>query len=196
MKKLAVILTLMLVSLNSFSYAEPTNVCTGQTSIFGGPGGDSFPWSDARPFPWSTIQGTWVNKDPFNQTLVFIFKVTRSTDKVKQLYAEVYDARECVSASKSSKLKGVGFLSSSERNVVRLNMNNILVKLALFKSEDLDINKYVCGQTTLGATLYRLDQPTEFDSGLLIRDTDLEDLESTSYLLKKISNSTEYKCKR
>ena len=75
-------------------------------------------------------------------------------------------------------------------------MNNILVKLALFKSEDLDINKYVCGQTTLGATLYRLDQPTEFDSGLLIRDTDLEDLESTSYLLKKISNSTEYKCKR
>lgn len=189
-------LTLILVSLGSFSFAEPTNVCTGQSTTFGGPGGDSFPWSDARPFPWNTIQGTWINKDPYNKGLVFIFKVTRSTDKVKQLYAEVYDIRECGSLNKSNKLTGVGIVSSSERNVVRMNMNNILVKLALFKTEDLDINKYICGQTTLGATLYRLDQSSVLGSTLLISDTDLEDLESSNYLLKKISNSTDYKCKR
>ncbi len=195
MKKLIVLLTLIMVSMGSFAQAQ-LQMCNAGSTTFGGPGGDAFPWSVAKPFPWNTIQGIWINKDQHNRNLIFVFKVTRSTEKIKQLYAEVYDARECGSLNKQYKLKGVGILSSSEKNVVRLNLNNILVKLALFKSEDLDINKYVCGTNTLGATLYRLDEEAIEEGGLVVKDSELTDMESASYMLKKISNSTEYKCKR
>jgi hypothetical protein len=161
--------------------------------IYGG-GGDAFPWSAAKPFPWASVEGLWTSIDDNKSNIIFEFKVTRSTAQLKQLLVSVYDANNC----KKANMRGVGLINSFEKNVVRVNMNNVLLKLAMFKMQDLQTNNNssMCGQKALGASFYRLTEDSDKDLEANPKSEKLDFEDAASMLLKKISNPSAYKCKK
>lgn len=160
--------------------------CANESKPFGG-GTDAFPWSIAKPFPWTSIQGIWTATSEDGANLYFEFKVTRSTSKIKQLAVEIYHAKDC----KKAYMRGVGVTSNTEKNTVRVNMNNVLLKLALFNTADLELTSPSCGYKALGATFFKLNDDGDgtFRAARTARST-----ESRNVLLKKISNSSSFKC--
>lgn len=191
-----ILAVLLLVTTTTFAQQRPplslnvnTNQCLEDFSVFKG-GGDLFPWSVARPFPWTSVEGLWKSVDPTKSNIIFEFKVTRTTEKLKQLLVLVYDLKKCKSAS----ISGVGLINNSEKNVVRVNMNNVMLKLAMFKTQDLELKTLSCGVRAMGASFYKLsDELSEFDSSIYGGQDNVED--SANLLLKKISDTTAFKCK-
>ena len=187
MKK--ILLILLFIGSSAFASNGLPNLCEGNEGGFvpAGKGGhDTLPWSAAKPFPWTTIQGVWSAQDD-QLDLLISFKVIRSTAKLKQLSVEIYDSSNC----KTKPLRGVGIL---EKNTVRVNMNDILFKMALFNTADLKLSTNSCRDTAFAATFVNLADNEEsslrpkvdigFTSG------------SRSVILKKLSSSTTvYKCR-
>jgi hypothetical protein len=126
---------------------------------------------------------------------VFEFKVTRTTDKLKQLSVLIYDMNNC----KKMNMRGVGVINNSEKNVVRVNVNNVMLKLAMFKIADLELNSLTCGSRAMGASFFKLaDGDDEFENKIQydVKTQPLDIEDSTSMLLKKISDTTNYECKK
>jgi len=175
-------------------FAQSTNICSNDALPAGKGGGGVvvFPWSIAKPFPWTSIQGVWVvaNATNIQSNLVFEFKVTRSTEKMKQLFVQIYERDNC----KKAYMRGVGIVNTSEKNVVRINMNNVLMKVGMFNTEDLEMDTYTCGPKSLGATFYRLvdnDDRITYDTSVGAINT-----EESNMILKKVSNASQYRCKK
>ena len=171
-----------------------TNVCSSDSLPAGKGGGGVvvFPWSIARPFPWTSIQGVWTvaNATDAQSNLIFDFKVTRSTDKMKQLFVEIYERNNC----KKAYMRGVGIVNTADKNIVRINMNNVLMKLGMFNTADLELDTYTCGPKSLGATFYRLAdneaQISNYSSGIINAE------KSSNMILNKVSNANIYRCKK
>jgi len=177
-------------------FAQSTNICSNDTFPAGGKGGGGvvvFPWSVARPFPWTSIQGVWVvaNANNDQSNLVFEFKVTRSTEKMKQLFVQIYERDNC----KKAYMRGVGVVNNTDKNVVRINMNNVLMKVAMFNTADLEMDTNTCGPKSLGANFYRLvdnDDRRTYDFG----GSGSINNEESNMILKKVSNASQYRCKK
>ena len=191
-----IILALLLVICTDV-FAQPNlnNMC-GNGALPAGGGHDTFPWSIAKPFPWASIQGVWtvVNANEAQKNLVFEFKVTRSTEKSKQLFVQIYERDNC----KKSYMRGVGIVNSAEKNVVRINMNNVLMKLALFKTADLEMDAQTCGPKALGVNLYRLidNDGSEIQSKKPRSPALPNEEDSANMLLRKVLNADQYRCKK
>lgn len=171
MKKLLV-LVILFIQFGAFAQ----NTCGFTTQGF-----DNFPWSVAQPFAWNEIQGIWkVDSQP--ETL-FRFKVTRQTSRFKQLNVEVYSRLDC----SQPVMKGIGLVSVFEKNVVRINMDNKLMKIAWFDSRDLKMNPLVCGQTVLATSIIDLEGDLFYTA---------EEQEPTILMLKKITSSLDLFCKK
>lgn len=191
MKKLMLAVLLLFCS-GVFAQVNSGNTCTGVAIPAGGH--DTFPWSIAKPFPWTSIQGVWTvaNASKEQESLVFEFKVTRTTDKLKQLFVEIYDRENC----KKAAMRGVGVVNTAERNVVRVNLNNVLMKLAMFNTADLEMDTNTCGPKTLGATFYRLIDNKNLPANLKSGTETINTEESSNMILKKISNALDFRCKK
>lgn len=107
-------------------------------------GVDGFPWSIAKPFPWSDIQGIWKLRDgvvPFYLKA----KVIRTTSNRKILNLSVISQGNCSRPI----AQGLGYIDFSERNVVRAILNDGVekyqLKLAAFSVRDLEIDSNSCG---------------------------------------------------
>lgn len=178
---------------NAFAQAS-INTCSSDAlpSGKGGGGVVVFPWSSARPFPWTSIQGVWIvaNANEAQANLIFDFKVTRSTDKMKQLFVEIYERNNC----KKAYMRGVGIVNTADKNIVRINMNNVLMKLGLFNTADLELDTYTCGPKSLGATFYRLADNEATISSFTPGTVNAES--SSNMILKKVTNANLYRCKK
>lgn len=184
MKRLAVILLVMVSAL--FTQAATSQGMQCGPTVQGGV--DVFPWSLAQPFPWSSIQGLWKVSDEPN--VVLKFKVTRVSQSSKHLMVEVYDRYNCT----GPEFKGVGIINASEKNVVRINLtdtsgNSKLMKLAMFESEALQLDKELCGSSVLAASL--IDFEIDISSFSAPSPT-----EPSNMMLKKITNSLDFKCNK
>ena len=171
-------------------FAQNTNTCSSTTFPASGGGVTVWPWSLAKPFPWTSIQGVWTAVGADKSNLVFEFKVTRSTDKIKQLFVEIYNREDC----KKAYMRGVGVVNADQKNVVRVNMNNVLMKLAMFNTADLEMDANSCGTKTLGATFYRLTEPE--DSFYENSSGSTNASQSSNIVLKKVSNANLNRCKK
>ncbi len=158
------------------------NMC-GNT-IQGGP--DYFPWRQAQPFPWTTIQGLW--KVQGNADFILKIRVIRQTARIKQIDAEIYSREESCS---EPKLKGVGLVTAFEKNVVRINVDNKLIKLAIFDSLDLEMNPAMCGERVMAVSM--IDLGSDLDSPFVSAELPYE---STNMVLKKITSSLDLYCKK
>ncbi|AZZ35391.1 hypothetical protein CIK05_00765 [Bdellovibrio sp. qaytius] len=152
-------------------------------------GADTFPWSLAQPFPWDTIQGLWRVSDEPDQ--VVRMRVVREDLKVKHLSVDVLSRRACAST-----MKGVGLVTAAEKNVVRLSLTDDqgethLMKLAFFDTRDLRLDQNICGASVLAATVVHFDGEGEDD----IAD-DQKPVEQSNMMLKKITDSTDFHCKK
>lgn len=172
---------LVIASLFFSLTAAAQNTC-GPT-IQGGP--DYFPWSVAQPFPWAKIQGLWRLQG--DSSLVLKLKVIRQTSRIKQLEVEVYSRS---SGCAAPLIKGVGLLNSSEGNVIRINLDNKLIKLAAFNSSDLELNSALCGQQVMAISM--IDLGSDFGAPL---DT-VNQYQAKNMLLKKFSASLDLNCKK
>jgi hypothetical protein len=188
MKRL-ILAVLFVFCSNVFAQVSINNTCSG-TALPSGGGSDTFPWSVARPFPWTSIQGVWTVVDIEKSNLVFEFKVTRTTEKSKQLFVEIYERGNC----KKAYMRGVGVVNTTEKNVVRINMNNVLMKVAMFNTADLEMDTNTCGPKSLGATFYRLADTADYEMKNEKAMINVE--QSSNMILKKVSNSYLYRCKK
>jgi hypothetical protein len=190
MKKASFFAALLVSAFLSVSTAGTTiqNMCQADLTPFGGV--DVFPWSAARPFPWTSIEGRWITEDESMGHLHFQFKVLRTTQSIKQLAVQIFDIRNC----DRPVMNGIGIIATDEKNVMRVVfMNDILLKIALFRTSDLklDDRTSVCTEKLLGATFYKIQEDDGIiDSGPEQKTTDLKNV-----VLKKISSKTDFKCK-
>ena len=185
------------VSLQASADRAFAAVNTCNKTILGG--SDVFPWTVAEPFPWKTIQGVW--KVHNNSDMLFQFRVTNPNKKNRRLLVQVYSRENCVEPL----YKVPGVISDTEKDVVRLQIDDKLMKLAWFNTAHLKMNPYQCGEFVMAASIIASDVTNinvpGFSSGRT--DVDLpppgqDDENSTieNFFLKKISNSLEIYCKR
>lgn len=194
MKQVALLLAVVLSGL--FTHAQEGDVVGGDKQTKAGlcgyntaGGADTFPWSLAQPFPWDTIQGLWKVSDDPDQ--VVRMRVVRQNKKVKHLSVDVLSRLACAST-----MKGVGIITAAEKNVVRLSLTDTegqthLMKLAFFDARDLKLDMNVCGESILAATMVHFEGEGEDDTGGSQKPT-----EQSNMMLKKITNSTEFYCKK
>jgi len=190
-KQVTLILALVCTVLFNQAFAQADtfpaeNKCGYKTS---GGGADTFPWSLAQPFPWDSIQGLWKVSDDTDQ--VVRMRVVRQDIKSKHLSVDVLSRRACAST-----MKGVGIITAAEKNVVRLSLTDSqgqthLMKLAFFDTTDLKLDRNLCGQSVLAATVVHFDGEGEGDSAL-----DTKPAEQSNMMLKKITDSTDFYCKK
>lgn len=117
-----------------------------------GGGVDGFPWSIAKPFPWSDIQGVWKLRDGANPYYLKA-KVIRTTSNRKILSLSVISEGNCAKPI----AQGLGYIDFSERNVVRAIMNDGIakyqIKIASFDVRDLEMDAYTCGENVVAASI-------------------------------------------
>lgn len=194
MKQVALLLTVVLSGL--FAHAQVDDVVGGDKQTKAGScgyntlgGADTFPWSLAQPFPWDSIQGLWKVSDDPDQ--VVRMRVVRQDQKAKHLSVDVLSRLACAST-----MKGVGIITAAEKNVVRLSLTDTfgqthLMKLAFFDTRDLKMDTNVCGQSVLAATVVHFEGEGEDDGS-----SNQKPAEQSNMMLKKITNSTEFYCKK
>ncbi len=181
MKNMIFVLSLIF-GLNVFAM----NSLTCGSTIQGGP--DVFPWSTgkAQPFPWSKIQGLWVVEG--QSDLIFKLKVIRQTARLKQLEVEIYSNSESCS---EPQMKGVGIITALEKNVIRINANNKLIRLAVFNPLDLELNADLCREPILAATV--IDLGFEYETPYNVAEANFQ---TSNMVLKKITPSLNLYCKK
>ncbi len=178
------IFLLVVVALVSISSASAQERCSG-LSIMGGV--DVFPFSLAKPFQWSDIQGIW--KVSGSENIVMKFRVIRQTEEVKQLEVQVYDR---VKNCSEPFLKGKGFVSTDEPNIIRMSVGGKLLTFAWFYPADLEMNPKDCGESVLVANFIDLNgrSTAARNRGNLFTS------ESSNMMLKKITSSLYLYCRK
>jgi len=168
----------------SWSNANAQNSCNA-LSVMGGP--DAFPWSVAKPFQWSDIQGLW--KVNGSENIVMKFRVIRQTEQVKQLEIQVYDR---IKNCSEPFIKGKGFVSLEEPNIVRMSVGGKLLTFAWFYSVDLEMNPKVCGESVLVANFIDLNGRAALGRKAGVITTS----DSANMMLKKITSSLDLYCRK
>ncbi len=179
------LMSLSLIFLTSLS-AHSQQICTIQA--LGGV--DTWPWQYAQPFPWDNIQGIWrLSTD--TSGVYFKMKVTGQNKKGKILNITKFSTDNCNKALAS----GVGFVGSSEKNIVRGVISDRTLRyrltLGLFDTKQLSDDTVACGDQVLAASMEVIGQRSLSSiSGAPVTN------EVQLMLLKKVSKSIETICKR
>ena len=179
------ITSLFLILFASLSFAQSS------CDFFIQGGVDTWPWNVAQPFPWTTIQGVWkLNSDSSNT--FFRIKVTNSTSDKKILAVEKVTAGNC----KSPVAKGIGYINSSEKNVVRMIMSDKTLRyqltLGMFDAKVLANNGIsVCGDQVLIANMQVIGQ-LKYPR----KPINTDQFQAEMMMLKKIPGSIDSICKK
>lgn len=157
-----------------------------------GGGVDGFPWSIAKPFPWSDIQGVWKLRDGANPYYLKA-KVIRTTSNRKILSLSVISEGNCAKPI----AQGLGYVDFSERNVVRAIMNDGVskyqMKLASFDVRDLEIDSYRCGDNVVVASIQAIGSIRNNRVGLRGITTERS---SENVMLKKTTDDITTVCRK
>ena len=189
---------MLLVSLTSYARSASFPISTpasapSQCSIKIQGGVDGFPWSIARPFPWTDIQGIWKLKDGVVPYYLKA-KIIRTTTNRKTLKLMIVSDGDCSRPVAT----GVGFIDFSEKNVVRAiisdGMSKYQMKLALFNIKDLAENAQGCDEDVMAASLQVLGTLPEFRSNDLVAGG--EEGNAENIMLKKVSKDLSSICKK
>lgn len=176
----------------SFPINPPTVAVNPECNVRIQGGVDGFPWSSARPFPWADIQGVWKLKDGVVPYFLKA-KVTRTTTNRKILNLMIVSDGDC----SRSVAQGVGYIDSSERNVIRAIINDgtskYQMKIALFDIKDLAEDASGCDEGIMAASLQVLGSLPQSRSNTLVS---AEEGSAENILLKKISNDLGSICKK
>ena len=177
MKHLILVISLLLAGISSHAQSS----C--QPSVQGI--GDVFPWSEPQPFPWSKIQGLW--KVEGDNDTVIKFRTIRQTGTIKQLEVEFYEKSEsCIVPV----MKGKGFVSSFEKDIVRMSADGKVFKFAMFSTAQLKMDPLLCGNEVMVANI--LDLNSEF----IDEQTEEYKYDNTNLMLKKLTSSLDLYCKK
>lgn len=154
-------------------------------------GVDIFPWGLAQPFPWNTIQGLWKVTD--NNDTIIKFRVTRSDSDSKKLSVELY-SRQSGKCDKPL-MTGLGIITATEKNIVRISLKDTegktkLLTLAWFNSENLKLIGPNCDRNVLVAAMINLSEDLSYS------DSSIQETESSKMMLKKITPSLDFYCKK
>ena len=156
-------------------------------------GVDGFPWSSAKPFPWTDIQGVWKLKDGVVPYFLKA-KVIRTTTNRKILNLMIVSDGDC----SRPVAQGVGYIDSSERNVVRAIINDgtskYQMKIALFDIKDLAEDASGCDEGIMAASLQVLGSLPQTRSNTLVSAD--EEGSAENILLKKVSKDLTSICKK
>lgn len=192
MKQVALIIALVVAGVMAQANASTIFIKNEPACGYNKQGGpiDGFPWSLAQPFPWNTIQGLWKVSDSEDQ--VIRMRVVRQDQNAKHLSVDVLSRKDCDGTG----MKGVGIVTAAEKNVVRLSLTDnegqtYLMKLAMFDTADLQMDRNLCGQSVLAASVLTLDNEGEDDMS-----DHLKTAEQSNMMLKKLTSSMDFYCKK
>ncbi len=182
----SILTTLSLLLFVSISSAQSSCEFTIQGGV------DTWPWNVAQPFPWTTIDGIWkLNSDSSNT--YFRIRVTNSNNSRKILAVEKIAAGNCAKPVAT----GVGFMNSSEKNVVRMIMSDkssrYQLTLAMFDTKVLADNGIsLCGDQVLIANMQPIGQAARQSR----RDAKAQQMKDQLMMLKKIPGPVDSICKK
>lgn len=189
MKKIFLILIMVILQLSSVAQASPEMgmLCDARIS-----GGDAWPWSIAKPFPWDNIQGYWKLGDDNYSYLSA--KVLSTTNSRKILSLSVLDDGVC----SKPYAKGTGYIDVTEKNVVRALVTDGIykyqLKLGMFDSRDI-IGFNSCSTNIVALSIQviaRVKKANEPIAGPL----DPSVTELRNMVLKKVTIDVDNTCKR
>jgi len=154
-------------------------------------GVDIFPWGLAEPFPWNTIQGLWKVTD--NNETIIKFRVTRSDTESKKLSVEVF-SRQSGKCDKPL-MTGFGIITAEEKNIVRVSLKDStgsikLLTLAWFNAQNLKLTGPNCDRNVLVAAMIPLVEDASH------KDAWSQEVEAPQMMLKKITGSLDFYCKK
>lgn len=186
--------TLILISLVFFGFAT-----MAQPSISGGlmcdvariSGGDAWPWSIAKPFPWDNIQGYWkLGDDNYSYLSARVLSTTNSR---KILSLSVLDDGVCAKPY----AKGTGYVDVTEKNVVRALVTDGVykyqMKLGMFDSRDL-IGQNSCSTDIMALSIQVIARVRKsFDP--ITGPLDPSVSEMRNMVLKKVTINVDEACK-
>lgn len=190
---------------NDHSISSLTSSSKISASVIGGPsawqecnakiqrGGDYFPWSAAKPFPWADIQGVWKLRDGVNPYFLKA-KVIRTTSNRKILNLSIVSEGNC----SKPLAQGIGYIDLYERNVIRAIINDgslkYQMKIAAFDVRDLEIDSYACGENVVVASIQPIGQFKSNRSSFLGAFDSEPRVENL--MLKKTSNDIASICRK
>ena len=187
MRNFLMILSLVFFGFNSMASTESGLMC----DVARISGGDAWPWSIAKPFPWDNIQGYWKLEDD-NHTYLSA-KVLSSTNSRKILSLSILDEGVCAKPY----AKGTGYVDVTEKNVVRALVTDGVykyqLKLGMFDSRDL-IGQNTCSSSVMAASIQviaRVGKANRVSAPLDPAVTAVRNM-----VLKKVTINVDEACKR
>ncbi len=154
-------------------------------------GGDAWPWSIAKPFPWDNIAGYWKIGDD-NYSYLFA-RVLSTTNSRKILSLSVLDDGVC----SKPYAKGTGYIDVTEKNVLRALVSDGIfkyqLKLGMFDSRDL-VGLNSCSSDIMALSIQVIARVKK--SNEPIRNIDPGVTELRNLILKKVTLNVDEACKR
>ncbi len=190
MRSIFLILTMVFFSFSTM--AQPSISSGIMCNVARISGGDAWPWSIAKPFPWDNIQGYWKLGDDDHSYLVA--KILSTTDSRKILSLSVLDHGVC----SRPYAKGTGYVDVTEKNVVRALVNDGVfkyqVKLGMFDSRDL-IGQNSCSANIMALSIQVIARVQKsFDPVMGPLDPTITEMRNM--VLKKVTINVNEACKR
>lgn len=188
MKTLLIILMLTTFSISSVAFE---GLSGGASCDKVQTGGDAWPWSVAKPFPWDNIEGYWALGDEMSSYLTA--HVLSTTNNRKILSLSVLDEGIC----SKPYAKGTGYIDITDKNIVRTLVNDGVfkyqLKLGMFDGRDVfGLNS--CSNAIMGLSIQvisRVNKKNSTTSGPL----DPSVTEIRNMVLKKVSIDVDNACK-
>ncbi len=190
MRKFLIILPLVFLSFATMAQPSITSGMMCDDAHISG--GDAWPWSIAKPFPWDNIQGYWkLGADNYSYLSA---KVLSTTNSRKILSLSVLDDGVCAKPY----AKGTGYVDVTEKNVVRALVSDGVfkyqVKLGMFDSRDL-IGQNSCSTDIMALSIQVIARVRKtFDP--VAGPLDPSVTEMRNMVLKKVTINVDEACKR
>ena len=187
MRNFLLILTMIFLGFTTMANAQSGLLCDSARIS----GGDAWPWSIAKPFPWDNIQGYWKLGDDNYSYLSA--KVLSTTNSRKILSLSVLDDGVC----SKPYAKGTGYVDVTEKNVVRALVTDGLykyqLKLALFDSRDL-VGQNSCSANIMALSIQVIARVRKTNEPISL-PLDPSITEMRNMVLKKVAINADNACK-
>lgn len=188
MKAFLIVLVLLIFNSASVSFAA----VDGSSCINIQAGGDAWPWSVAKPFPWDNIQGYWKLGD--DQSSYLSARVLSTTKNRKILSLSVLGEGLCSKAY----AKGTGYVDVTEKNVVRALVSDGVykyqLKLGMFDSRDL-VTQNSCSPDVMAVSMQVIARAKK-SNDLNLVPLDPKVTETINMVLKKVTLDVDTACKK
>jgi len=156
-------------------------------------GGDVWPWSVAKPFPWDDISGFWKLGDDDGSYVRAKFLSSTSNRKILtlQIYADGLCSRPYA--------RGTGYIDVTEKNVVRAilidSQYRYQMKLGLFNPRDLSMDVNSCSSNVMAVSMQVVGR-AQYSRDSAVKPIDASMMETHNMLLKKVTFDPALGCQK